>query len=155
MKAFKVVIVTLCILFIGSYLFYVNIESDVKAQEIISPTEKVYSNFYPDTIWLRKTVYVDDQLYLILRIRSNVVEVQKDNMDGQKFTQYEYDEYEVRYKVPDNITTSDNLMAFIAREQVNIDAKISKETAWKAIAVKPIDELRSKLSLEVSKASLE
>jgi len=106
----------------------------------------VRSNIRPETIWLRKTEMKDDQLYLILRVRTNISEVPVLNeKDGKEVTHYDYDETEVRYPVPEGVTTLDAIKTLIANEAAAINAKAAKETAWKAIAAKPVVDIREAL----------
>ena len=106
----------------------------------------VRSNIRPETIWLRKTEMKDDQLYLILRVRTNIKEVPVLNeKDGTEVIHYDYDETEVRYPVPENTTTMEGIQALITAEAAAIEAKSSRETAWKAIAAKPVADIREAL----------
>ena len=96
----------------------------------------------PDTIWLRKTDLTDDGLLLILRVRSNIHQVTVEDADGGSHTEYEYDENEVRYPVPDGVYTVTDLQNLITAEAANINQKSGREKAWKDIHAKPIEELR-------------
>jgi hypothetical protein len=97
----------------------------------------------PDTIWLRKTELTDNGLFLILRVRSNIQQITvKDADGGDSHTEYEYDENEVRYPVPDGVYTVIDLQNLIAAEAANINQKSIREKAWKEIHARPIKELR-------------
>ena len=95
----------------------------------------------PDTIWLRKTDLTDNGLFLILRVRSNIKQITIDT-DGSSHTEYEYDENEVRYPVPDGVYTITDLQNLIAAEAANINQKSVREKAWKEIHARPIEDLR-------------
>ncbi len=99
----------------------------------------------PDTIWLRKTDLTDDGLFLILRVRSNIQQVIVEGADGGSHIEYEYDENEVRYLVPDGVYTVTDLQNLIAEEAANINQKSTREKAWKEIHAKPLEELRGNL----------
>jgi hypothetical protein len=105
----------------------------------------VRSNINPDPIWLRKTDLVEDQLYLILRVRSNVREVQVDNMQGGMDMHYEYDEVEIRYPVPDGTSTLADIATLIANESDNINAQSVQKTNWQGIHATPIDDVRTSI----------
>ena len=96
----------------------------------------------PDTIWLRKTELTDDSLFLILRVRSNIQQVTIENGDGGSHTEYEYDENEIRYPVPDSVYTVADLQNLIAVEAANINQKSVREKAWKKIHARPVEEMR-------------
>lgn len=96
----------------------------------------------PDSIWLRKTELTDDSLFLILRVRSNIKQVTVEDVDGGSHTEYEYDENEIRYPVPEGVYTVTDLQNLIAVEAANINQKSVRDKAWKEIHAKPIEELR-------------
>jgi len=96
----------------------------------------------PDTIWVRKTEFTDIGLLLVLRVRSNIKQVTVEDMDGRSHIEFEYDEMEVRYPVPDKVTTVLDLQNLISMEAVNVTQKAIKEKAWKEIHAKPVEELR-------------
>jgi len=96
----------------------------------------------PDTIWVRKTELTDIGLLLVLRVRSNIKQVTVEDMEGRSHIEFEYDETEVRYPVPDEVTTISALKDLVSREAANITQKATKEKAWKEIQAKPIEELR-------------
>ncbi|MFA5401504.1 MAG: hypothetical protein WC359_13725 [Dehalococcoidia bacterium] len=96
----------------------------------------------PDTIWLRKTELTEDGLFLILRVRSNIRQITVEDADGGSHIEYEYDENEVRYPVPDGVYTVTDLQNLIAAEAANISQKSARDKAWKELNAKPIDELR-------------
>jgi len=100
------------------------------------------STISPDTIWLKKTEMVDDRLYLVLRVHSNIEQVTVEDADGKSHTEFEYDETESRYLVPDGVTSVLELQNFISAEAVNITQKAVREKAWKEIQAKPIEDLR-------------
>ena len=115
----------------------------------------VRSNIRPETIWLRKTEMKDDQLYLILKVRTNIKEVPVLNeKDGTEVTHYDYDETEVRYPVPEGVTTLDAIKTLIANETAAINAKAAKETAWKAINTKPVADIREAIAVSVIEKTL-
>ena len=96
----------------------------------------------PDTIYLRKTELTDDGLFLILRVRSNIQQATVEDTDGGNHTEYEYDENEIRYPVPESVYTVIDLQNLIAAEAANINQKSVREKAWKEIHARPIGELR-------------
>ena len=102
----------------------------------------VRSMINPDTIWLRKTELTGDGLLLILRVRSNIQQVIVEDADSGSHTEYEYDENEVRYPVPDGVYTVTDLQNLIAAEVASINQKSVREKAWKDIHARPIEELR-------------
>jgi hypothetical protein len=102
----------------------------------------VRSNVLPNAIWLRKTEIVNDQLYLILRVRSNVTEVPVEDMRREKVTHYDYDETEVRYPVPDGVTEMTDIQSLIANEATNIIIKATQTRKWQYIHALPLAEMR-------------
>ena len=59
----------------------------------------VESNVHPGVFWIRK-VDSDTVTTLVLRVRWNIEEVEKEDMDGVPYTMYEYEEQEVLYALP-------------------------------------------------------
>lgn len=106
----------------------------------------VRSNVKPKTIWLRKTEMDNGQLYLILKIRSNIHEILVDDSKGGQVTHYEYDEIEIRYQVPEGVSTNEDIKTLIANEATKINAKAAQEQSWKAISAQSVDDLRKVLS---------
>jgi len=96
----------------------------------------------PDTIWLRKTELTDSGLFLILRVRSNIKQITVESGDGNSHSEFEYDESEIRYPVPDGVISILDLQNLISAEAANITKKATEEKAWKEIHAKPIEELR-------------
>ena len=96
----------------------------------------------PDTIWIRKTELTDVGMFLVLRVRSNIKQVTVEDMEGKSHIEFEYDETEVRYPVPDGVTSILDLQNLISTEAVNITKKATKEKAWKEIHAQPIENLR-------------
>ena len=100
------------------------------------------STISPDTIWLKKTEMIDDQLYLILRVRSNIKQVTVEGMDGESHLEYEYDETETRYPVPEGVTSVADIQNLISTDTSVVISKAGREKAWQEIHAKPIEELR-------------
>jgi len=100
------------------------------------------STINPENIWLRKTEMIDDRLYLILKVRSNIKQVEVKGINEETHTEYEYDETEISYPVPDGVTTIAELKNLISVEAVGINQKATREKAWKEIHAGPIEGLR-------------
>jgi len=96
----------------------------------------------PDTIWLRKTELADSGLFLVLRARSNIKQVTVDDMDGESHLEYEYDETETRYPVPEGVSSVADIQNLISANTAMIISKGDNEKAWREINVMPVDELR-------------
>ncbi len=107
----------------------------------------VRSNVLPNAIWLRKTEMVSGQLFLILRVRSNVKEVPVDDMRGGTVTHYDYDEIEVRYPVPEGVTELADINNLITNEAGNISTNATQTAKWQSINVIPVNELRRKFDV--------
>jgi hypothetical protein len=60
----------------------------------------VRSTIKPNTLWLRR---IDGNI-LTLRVRWDIHTVEVEDMEG-KHTEYEYDEREIKYTLPEDITT--------------------------------------------------
>lgn len=60
---------------------------------------KVRSTVLPEEMWVRKTEIINDQLFLVLRVRSDINQVEVDDMDGKNHNEYEYEEVEISYPV--------------------------------------------------------
>ena len=102
----------------------------------------VRSMINPDIIWLRKTELTDDGLFLILRVRTNIKQVTVEDMKEGGHTEYEYDEEEVRYPVPDGVTSAAGIQNLLSTEAANIIQKATRVMVWKEIHTQPIEELR-------------
>lgn len=102
----------------------------------------VRSNVLPNAIWLRKTEMVSDQLFLILRVRSNITEVPVENMEGGMVTHYDYDEVEVRYPVPEGVTELTDINNLITNEADKISTKASQTVKWQSINAIQVNEIR-------------
>jgi len=96
----------------------------------------------PDTIYLRKTELTDDGLFLILRVRSNIQQATVEDTDGGNHTEYEYDENEIRYPVPEGVTSVADIQNLISTDTSVVISKAGREKAWQEIHAKPIEELR-------------
>jgi len=99
----------------------------------------------PDTIWLRKTELTDDGLFLFLRVRSNIKQVTVEDMDGKSHFEFEYDEIEIRYPVPEGVTSVADIQNLLSANVAVITSKATKKKAWQEIHAKPIEELRGKV----------
>ena len=96
----------------------------------------------PEPIWLRKTELTDSGLFLILRVRSNIKQVTVEGMDGESHLEYEYDETETRYPVPEGVTSVADIQNLILADASVVISKAGREKAWKEIHAKPIEDLR-------------
>ena len=96
----------------------------------------------PDTIWLKKTELTDSGLFLILRVRSNIKQVTVEGMDGESHLEYEYDETETRYPVPEGVTSVADIQNLISTDTPVVISKAGREKAWQEIHAKPIEDLR-------------
>jgi len=96
----------------------------------------------PETIWVRKKELTDDGLFLILKVRSNIHQVTVEDMDGESHIEYKYDEEEIRYQVPDGITTSAEIKSLLGTEEDNLVQIADRNKVRKAIYGEPIEMLR-------------
>jgi hypothetical protein len=69
----------------------------------VASKEKAYSAVQQDSIWIKDKKGLD----LTLRIRWNEKQITKTDMDGKERIEYEYDEQEIIYTIPDNVKLAD------------------------------------------------
>ena len=96
----------------------------------------------PETVWVRKKELTDDGLFLILRVRANIHQVTVEDMDGESRTEYEYDEEEIKYQVPDGITTSAEIKTLLGTEEPNLIQTARRKGVQKSIYAESIEKLR-------------
>jgi hypothetical protein len=96
----------------------------------------------PEPIWLRKTELTDEGLFLILRVRSNVKQVNVEDASGERHVEYDYDEKEIRYQVPEGVSSLTDLQGLISTKAADIISKATIRKRWEEIQDKPIDDLR-------------
>jgi len=116
-------------------------------------SDKVNSNVMPDAIWLRKTEIDNSQLYLVLKVRSNIVEVQAEDPDGQLVTQYEYDEIEIKYPASTTCRTAADIASYILDKSVDILALADVQGDWEAINASDVHNLRN--DTKITKAEVD
>ncbi len=107
----------------------------------------IRSTISPDIIWLRKTELTDDGLFLILRVRSNIKQVTVEDMEGATHTEFEYDEEEIRYQVPDTVTSVAGIKTLLSDKEANITLKATEKKARRKIHAQPIEELRKSIKV--------
>jgi len=100
------------------------------------------STVNPGTIWLRKTELSDAGLFLVLRVRSNIRQITVEDEGGGSHIEYEYDEIETRYPVPDTVLSPDDIKAILVDKEAEITSKAGKEKVWREIHARPVAELR-------------
>ena len=116
--------------------------------------DKVSSNVMPDAIWLRKTEIDNSQLYVVLKVRSNIVEVQAEDPDGKLVTQYEYDEVEIKYPVSVECRTAADIASYILDKSVDILALADVQGDWEAINASDVHNLRNDTKITKAEADL-
>ena len=90
----------------------------------------VESSVRPGIFWIRK-VRSDIVTTLILRVRWDIQEVEKEDMDGIPYTMFAYEEQEVRYQLP---------MGFDALEETGEIAFSICPIAWQGIVTVHLEE---------------
>ena len=100
----------------------------------------VRSAVRPDEIFLRNKLKEGDDLYLILKIRTNIKEVLITS-DKDSRQEFEYDEYEIKYKVPDAESIEEVKQSILTQR----DTIISRVKIKQELSELPIDNLREKL----------
>ena len=115
--------------------------------------DKVLSSVEPDVIWPRKTALENNQLYLVLRVRTNIEEIAID-MDGESRTQYQYDEIEIKYPVGSDCVTQDDISNYIVEHTNDILELANVQDAWEIINKSDIHNLRDKVKVTKSEAEL-
>jgi len=100
------------------------------------------STVNPEPIWLKKTELTNDSLFLVLRVRSNIKQVTVEDMDGKSHIEFEYDEAEIRYPVPEGVTSVADIQNLILADGTLISSKAATKKAWKDIHAKPIEDMR-------------
>lgn len=96
----------------------------------------------PESIWLRKTELTDEGLFLILRVRSNVKQLNVEDTSGETHVEYDYDEKEIRYQVPEGVSSLTDIDSLILTKAADIVSKATTRKRWEEIQAKPIEELR-------------
>ena len=96
----------------------------------------------PEAIWLRKTELTDDGLFLLIRVRSNIKQITVGDSDKEKHIEFEYDENEIRYQVPERVKSLAEIQSLITANATDIFSKANTRKAWEDIQAQPIDELR-------------
>ena len=102
----------------------------------------------PDEIFLRDKLKEGDDLYLILKIRTNIKEASIVSDEGSR-QEFEYDEYEIKYKVPD-VSSIEEVKQSILTQRDTIISSVKTKQELSGLS---IDSLREKL-LEVDSISV-
>jgi len=100
---------------------------------------KVRSTIQPKVFWLRKMELDEGKLIFWLRIRWNITTIEVDDMDGEKRSEFEYEEEEVRLSLDADL--------FDETKDLNVQVKdylIAHKTALKN-RIKKIIYLKSNI----------
>jgi hypothetical protein len=99
------------------------------------------STVKPQQIWVRRK---DDNI-LTLRIRWNIHTEEVEDMDGEKHTEYEYEECEIKHTLPDTVNTVSEFKDYMKehrQELVNAAKVVRVEDKPKLWEIKKAQEAR-------------
>jgi len=120
-------------------------ENNVSVSHIYN--DKVYSSVEPDVIYLRKTEIVNSQLYLVLKVRSNIESIFVDDQ-----IQWKYSEVEIKYPVKSDCLSEDQIANYILDNYSSICNLANAQKSWENINKESIKSDRLRLKVNVSKS---
>ena len=85
----------------------------------------VYSSVKPDILWVHKI----ESGKLIVRVRSNIKEIQVEDEDGTH-TEYQYDETEIAHPLNPATMALDDIKALVVAKTAEINSAVGKEAVW-------------------------
>jgi hypothetical protein len=101
----------------------------------------VRSTVKPDEVFVKDKIEREDGLYLVLRFRDNIREVEIQSDDKTSHKEFEYDEVESELKVPEVISMTE-LAQFIQSQRTQIVGASKLKNELKSL---PIETVRQKV----------
>jgi len=95
---------------------------------------KAFSAIKPDVIWVRKIEKKGDDVFLVIRVRTDIKEIVIKGEEGSR-VEWECDEVEIYYPVNPASVTIEDVKAFVTVKMKDTGA-VEKEAVWKDVCGK-------------------